>query len=68
VIIGKLIPAGTGLDRYTQVDVEPTDEAKAKFYSGPSAFSGFDYAATDALGGDYSAMSMDDYGYGQDFR
>ena len=29
VIIGKLIPAGTGLDRYTQVNVEPTEEAKA---------------------------------------
>ena len=26
VIIGKLIPAGTGLDRYTQVDVEPTED------------------------------------------
>ncbi|MGO3152899.1 MAG: DNA-directed RNA polymerase subunit beta' [Galactobacter sp.] len=68
VIIGKLIPAGTGLDRYTQVDVEPTDEAKAKFYSGPSAFSGFDYPGNEGIGGEFSAMSMDDYGYGQDFR
>ncbi|MDR2257062.1 MAG: DNA-directed RNA polymerase subunit beta' [Arthrobacter sp.] len=69
VIIGKLIPAGTGLDRYTQVNVEPTEEAKASFYSGPSAFTGFDYAGVDGLGGDFTAMSMDDYGFGgNDFR
>ena len=29
VIIGKLIPAGTGLARYRNVRVEPTEEAKA---------------------------------------
>ena len=29
VIIGKLIPAGTGLARYNDVSVEPTEEAKA---------------------------------------
>jgi len=29
VIIGKLIPAGTGLDRYKNVRVEPTEEARA---------------------------------------
>ncbi|MDR3106991.1 MAG: DNA-directed RNA polymerase subunit beta', partial [Bifidobacteriaceae bacterium] len=32
VIIGKLIPAGTGLPRYRQVVVEPTEEAKAELY------------------------------------
>ena len=30
VIIGKLIPAGTGLDRYRNIRVEPTEEAKAR--------------------------------------
>src|SRR5690606_37537375 len=33
VILGKLIPAGTGLPRYRNVDVEPTEEAKAKAFS-----------------------------------
>src|SRR5689334_25199930 len=32
VIIGKLIPAGTGLPRYRDVTVEPTEEAKAERY------------------------------------
>jgi DNA-directed RNA polymerase subunit beta' len=32
VIIGKLIPAGTGLPRYRHVVVEPTEEAKAELY------------------------------------
>ena len=33
VIIGKLIPAGTGLARYRNIRVEPTEEAKAAMYS-----------------------------------
>ena len=32
VIIGKLIPAGTGLPRYRDVTVEATEEAKAERY------------------------------------
>ena len=32
VIIGKLIPAGTGLGVYRDVDVEATEEAKAERY------------------------------------
>jgi DNA-directed RNA polymerase subunit beta' len=35
VIIGKLIPAGTGLPRYRNIRVEPTDEAKAAMYAMP---------------------------------
>jgi DNA-directed RNA polymerase subunit beta' len=33
VILGKLIPAGTGLERYRNIRVEPTPEAKAQAYS-----------------------------------
>ncbi|MGL4831313.1 MAG: DNA-directed RNA polymerase subunit beta' [Propionibacteriaceae bacterium] len=33
VILGKLIPAGTGLDRYREVRVEPTPEARAAAYT-----------------------------------
>ena len=36
VILGKLIPAGTGLPRYRNVTVEPTEEAKAAMYSMPN--------------------------------
>ena len=36
VILGKLIPAGTGLPRYRNVKVEPTEEAKAAMYSMPN--------------------------------
>jgi DNA-directed RNA polymerase subunit beta' len=35
VILGKLIPAGTGLTRYRNVRVEPTEEAKAAMYAMP---------------------------------
>ncbi|MFI7588097.1 DNA-directed RNA polymerase subunit beta' [Spongisporangium articulatum] len=35
VILGKLIPAGTGLPRYRNVRVEPTEEAKAAMYAMP---------------------------------
>ena len=33
VIIGKLIPAGTGIAKYRNVRVEPTEEAKSRVYS-----------------------------------
>lgn len=36
VILGKLIPAGTGLPRYRNIKVEPTEEAKAAMYAMPN--------------------------------
>ncbi|MET0447551.1 MAG: DNA-directed RNA polymerase subunit beta', partial [Aeromicrobium sp.] len=33
VIIGKLIPAGTGIARYRDIEVQPTEEARAAAYS-----------------------------------
>ncbi|WP_458115452.1 DNA-directed RNA polymerase subunit beta' [Arthrobacter sp. D2-10] len=70
VIIGKLIPAGTGLDRYTKITVEPTEEAKANLFTGPSAFSDFDYAGVDGgLSPEFHAIPLDDYDMGSgDFR
>ncbi|GER21580.1 DNA-directed RNA polymerase subunit beta' [Zafaria cholistanensis] len=69
VIIGKLIPAGTGLDRYTQVTVEPTEEAKANLFTGPSAFTGFDYDGMEpGSAPEFHAIPMDDYDLGNDFR
>ena len=45
VIIGKLIPAGTGISRYRNIRVEPTEEARAQVYS----MAGYD--ETDYYGG-----------------
>ena len=42
VIIGKLIPAGTGLERYRNIRVEPTEEARANAYS-VTGYGDYDY-------------------------
>ncbi|RMI14176.1 DNA-directed RNA polymerase subunit beta' [Cellulomonas triticagri] len=64
VILGKLIPAGTGLPRYHQVAVEPTEEAKAELY--PSF--GYDEIDFPALGlGSGEAIPLEDIDFG-DFR
>ena len=69
VIIGKLIPAGTGLDRYTNVAVEPTNDAKANMFTGAAAFPDFDYPGMDTeIGGDFQAIPLEDYGMGGEFR
>ncbi|WP_147918573.1 DNA-directed RNA polymerase subunit beta' [Ruania zhangjianzhongii] len=68
VILGKLIPAGTGLPRYRNIRVEPTEEAKAELY--PSfGYDEIDYGPmTD--GGDAIALEELDLGrgYEADFR
>ncbi|MFC4554419.1 DNA-directed RNA polymerase subunit beta' [Georgenia faecalis] len=68
VILGKLIPAGTGLPRYRNVEVEPTEEAKAAAFS-RMGYSELDFAPA---GGSDSIMLDDlDFGsdtYGVDFR
>ncbi|WP_277454443.1 DNA-directed RNA polymerase subunit beta' [Janibacter sp. DB-40] len=57
VILGKLIPAGTGLPRYRNVDVEPTEEAKAAMYSLPN----YDEYAYPVFGpGSGEAIRLDD--------
>jgi len=57
VILGKLIPAGTGLPRYRNVDVEPTEEAKAAMYSLPD----YDEYAYPVFGpGSGEAIRLDD--------
>ncbi|HEY9391254.1 MAG TPA: DNA-directed RNA polymerase subunit beta', partial [Mycobacteriales bacterium] len=67
VIIGKLIPAGTGIARYRNIRVEPTEEARAQAYS----MSGYDeagyYEAGSVFGpGTGQAVPLDDYDYGRD--
>ncbi|GMA40571.1 hypothetical protein GCM10025883_26160 [Mobilicoccus caccae] len=63
VILGKLIPAGTGLPRYRNVRVEPTEEAKVAMYSMPD-YQQFDYPTFGPGSGE--AVRLDDVSLGLD--
>src|SRR5690606_40547780 len=66
VILGKLIPAGTGLPRYRNVRVEPTEEAKAEIY--PSfGYDEIDYGPI-SDGADAIALEELDLGGFSDYR
>ncbi|MGH8835447.1 MAG: DNA-directed RNA polymerase subunit beta', partial [Actinomycetes bacterium] len=60
VIIGKLIPAGTGLPRYRNIRVEPTEEAKATMYTITPYDT--DYSAFGAGSG--QAVPLEEYDFG----
>jgi DNA-directed RNA polymerase subunit beta' len=62
VIIGKLIPAGTGLARYRNLRVEPTEEAKAAMYS--MVDYGTDYSDYQFGTGSGEAVRLEDYDFG----
>ncbi|TDE88462.1 DNA-directed RNA polymerase subunit beta' [Occultella glacieicola] len=69
VILGKLIPAGTGLPRYRNVRVEPTEAAKAEIY--PSfGYDEIDYTPVSEGSGEAIALEELDLGRGfeADFR
>ncbi len=57
VIIGKLIPAGTGLARYRTVRVEPTEEAKAAVYA---AYDEFEFTPFESQGSG-EAVRLDEF-------
>jgi DNA-directed RNA polymerase subunit beta' len=61
VIIGKLIPAGTGLERYRNIRVEPTEEARANAYS-VTGYENYDYDFGNTAGG--QAVALDDFDFG----
>ncbi|GCD89579.1 DNA-directed RNA polymerase subunit beta' [Nocardioides sp. LS1] len=61
VIIGKLIPAGTGLERYRNIRVEPTEEARAAAYS-VTGYDSYDYEFGNAGSG--QAVALDDFDFG----
>ena len=63
VILGKLIPAGTGLDRYRNIAVEATEEAKAQAYS-MVGYDAFDY---DFGQGSGAAVPLEEFDLG-DYR
>ncbi len=67
VIIGKLIPAGTGIARYRDITVQPTEEARAAAYTLPT----FDdtYYGADSFGVSAGAsVPLDDFDLGRDYR
>ena len=61
VIIGKLIPAGTGMQRYRGLRVEPTEEAKAAVYPPTSYDSPADYSFGQVSG---QAIPLEEYDFG----
>jgi DNA-directed RNA polymerase subunit beta' len=61
VIIGKLIPAGTGLERYRNIRVEPTEEARAAAYS-VTGYDTYDYEFGNT--GTAQAVALDDFDFG----
>jgi DNA-directed RNA polymerase subunit beta' len=61
VIIGKLIPAGTGMQRYRSLRVEPTEEAKAAVYPPTSYDSPADYSFGQVSG---QAIPLEEYDFG----
>ncbi len=64
VILGKLIPAGTGMPRYKNVAVEPTEQAKAELY--PSF--GYDEIDLAPMGfGSGESIALDEIDFGDIF-
>ncbi|RJL23509.1 DNA-directed RNA polymerase subunit beta' [Bailinhaonella thermotolerans] len=63
VIIGKLIPAGTGMSQYRNIRVEPTEEAKTAMYT----VGGYDGSAAEYTFGQGSgeAVPLEEYDFGQ---
>jgi DNA-directed RNA polymerase subunit beta' len=61
VIIGKLIPAGTGLPKYRNVTVEATEEAKAERYPNRIFTDESVFSESDLSFVDFESFSSDDY-------
>ncbi|MDP4334126.1 DNA-directed RNA polymerase subunit beta' [Curtobacterium sp. A7_M15] len=61
VIIGKLIPAGTGLSRYRDVDVNATEEAKAERYPNRIFADDSSFSDADLSFVDFDSFSSDDF-------
>jgi DNA-directed RNA polymerase subunit beta' len=60
VILGKLIPAGTGLERYRNIRVEPTEEARTAAYS-LTGYESYDYDFGQPTG---QSVALDDFDFG----
>ena len=68
VILGKLIPAGTGLSQYRNLQVQPTQEARDAVYAQYRAYDDFSYGQFDDVTG--ASVPLDDsfLGEGGDYR
>jgi DNA-directed RNA polymerase subunit beta' len=68
VILGKLIPAGTGLSQYRNLQVQPTQEARDAVYAQYRAYDDFSYGHFDDVTG--ASVPLDDtyMGEGSDYR
>ncbi len=68
VILGKLIPAGTGLSQYRNLQVQPTQEARDAVYAQYRAYDDFSYGHFDDVTG--ASVPLDDtyMGEGGDYR
>ena len=72
VIIGKLVPAGTGLARYNNIEVEPSAQATAERMQTLDTFGGYqsafqmDNEVYTYSNGGFMAVSLDEYGRGLD--
>ena len=61
VIIGKLIPAGTGMPIYRNIRVEPTDDARSSAYPATTYSDAENYAFGQGSG---EAVPLEDYDFG----
>ena len=61
VIIGKLIPAGTGMPRYRSVRVEPTEDARSSVYPATAYEEAPSYAFGQGAG---EAIPLEEYDFG----
>ena len=72
VIIGKLIPAGTGLARYRNAVVEPDKAIRDTIYPnfglGSDMGEGVDFGDTDMSDVDFSNIDFGDLKLGEDFN
>jgi DNA-directed RNA polymerase subunit beta' len=59
IIIGKLIPAGTGLERYRNIRVEPTEEARQAAY----AVTGYESYGDYGFGTDGAPVQLEDFDF-----
>jgi DNA-directed RNA polymerase subunit beta' len=59
IIIGKLIPAGTGLDRYRNIRVEPTEAARQAAYA-VTGYGDYDYGFGDT---GTAPVQLDDFDF-----
>jgi DNA-directed RNA polymerase subunit beta' len=64
VIIGQLIPAGTGLSKYRNVSVEATEEAKAERYPNRIFTDDSVFSEGDLSFVDFDSFSSDDFSPG----